>query len=323
MGSKLPLVSVIITNYNYDKYVQRCIESVLKQDYDHLQIIIIDDGSTDKSIEIINQYKGQCANVTVITQQNKGVVYTRNKGLKLVDGDYFIFIDADDTIPSNFVSKMLETAEESKADVVCCDLRTEAVLEVEPMSIVTFLSFGATPICQLIRTKSLPRKVQFDKELNTLGHEDIDFFFNLYMNGLRFVKCFDVMYQYNVHGSGRSPQISGLSQKHYEARKYIYKKHLPSIELNELQSALVEVLLLKDNKIFEWIDVARERLDLIRKFQDDQKVKEKIIKAKDNELEIKQRELDEIKNSRKYKIARTISAPLSKLKSIQRKEKNE
>lgn len=314
MGSKLPLVSVIITNYNYDKYVQRCIESVLKQDYDHIQIIIIDDGSTDKSVEIINRYKGQYANVTVITQQNRGVVYTRNKGLKLVDGEYLIFIDSDDKIPRDFISKMLATAVKEQADVVCCDLKTDAILEVNPLSITHFLSFSATPICQLIRTKKIPSSIRFDKKLDEIGHEDIDFFFNLFLHGLKFTKCTDTQYLYNVHGSGRSPQISKTSRRHHEARMYIYNKHLPNIDRKDLHRALIDALIRKDDRIFEWIKVADERLDLIRRFQEDQRIKSKIIEEKDLQIEKQSNELSRVYSSIRYRTGRAVTYPIYFLK---------
>ena len=102
------LISVIIPVYNCEKYLKRCIESIINQSYDELEIIIIDDGSTDKSLEISNQYKKDYSNIRVYHQKNLGVSQARNKGIKFARGKYISFIDADDWIHSNFYEKIIQ-----------------------------------------------------------------------------------------------------------------------------------------------------------------------------------------------------------------------
>lgn len=309
MKTKAPLISVIITNYNYEKFIGEAIESVLNQTYENIELIVIDDGSTDGSRDVIKKYEKDYPDIRILLQENKGVVPTRNRGLKEARGEFLIFIDADDTIPSDFIVQMYNTSQEKNADVVCCDLQTDAVLVVEPITLSNFLMFAPTPICQLIRVGSIPNNVRFDKELNRLGHEDIDFFFALYLNNLLFVKCETTKYLYNVHGDGRSPDISGVSEKHEISRKYIYGKYLPTVDRDKLEAALVDVLIKKDSTIFDWISVADERYSMIKDYQS-------IVGEKDREAAELRNENESIYRSKRYAIGSAILYPISIMKKI-------
>ena len=309
---KAPLVSVIITNYNYAQYVGEAIESVLNQTYKNLEIIVIDDGSTDDSDKIIGEYAKNNKNIRYIKQKNQGVVYVRNKGIRDAKGDFFIFIDADDTIPKNFIEKMYETLKQKKADVTYCDLKLSGKLsgkiEVKAQSIDNFLEFKPTPICQLVKV-SIAKNVEFDKNLNHLAHEDNDFFFRLYLNGAKFAKA-KTYYNYRIHGAGRSPGVD--TKEHYEARIYLYDKYKDSHP--KLKNPLVDVLLKKDEEIKKWHKVADERFDLING-------QEKIIKENDAIIKQKDQQMFSILSSKQYKIGRIIASPVSVAKSLLRKVK--
>ena len=88
-----PLVSVIIPTYNTARYVQESINSVLEQDYPSIQLIVIDDGSTDETVDIIRHYGER---VVLLTQQNQGAAAARNAGLAVAQGEYIAFLDSDD-----------------------------------------------------------------------------------------------------------------------------------------------------------------------------------------------------------------------------------
>lgn len=96
-------VSVIVPVYNASDYVSRCIESILKQTYQNFELILIDDGSTDNSLEILRSYLEVDKRVRVITQKNMGVAKTRNKGIQLARGEYIAFIDNDDYIDEDYL----------------------------------------------------------------------------------------------------------------------------------------------------------------------------------------------------------------------------
>ena len=89
------LVTIIIPVYNVEKYVRRCIESVLNQDYNHLEIILVDDGSTDSSGEICDEYAKKDNRIQVIHKQNEGLGPARNSELDIAQGEYVHFIDSD------------------------------------------------------------------------------------------------------------------------------------------------------------------------------------------------------------------------------------
>ena len=115
MSMKEPLVSVIIPNFNYHRFVGKCIESVTAQDYKNIEIIVVDDGSTDKSVEFI---LGLNTTLRLIQQDNQGVSAARNRGIFEAKGDYIAFLDSDDYWESSKISKQVEAMEKSDADLV-------------------------------------------------------------------------------------------------------------------------------------------------------------------------------------------------------------
>ena len=106
------LISVIIPVYNSEKFLNRCVDSVLKQSYKELDIILIDDGSSDKSGEMCDQYAQMDKRVRVIHQKNRGVSAARNSGLDVAIGDYCTFVDSDDYIESEMYQSMIDIAEQ-------------------------------------------------------------------------------------------------------------------------------------------------------------------------------------------------------------------
>ncbi len=112
------LISVIIPVYNVEAYLQECVESVLKQTYQNFEIILVDDGSTDSSGDICDEYAGNDERICVIHQKNSGPSKTRNTGLENANGKYIYFLDSDDYIESNALELLVDTAESNNADLV-------------------------------------------------------------------------------------------------------------------------------------------------------------------------------------------------------------
>lgn len=113
-------ISIIIPVYNAAKYLDKCLNSVLSQTYTNLQIILVNDGSTDGSAEICDGYAGKDPRIQVIHQENKGVASARNVGLAAAVGEWIGFVDADDWIETDMFSYLLDNAERDDADTVVC-----------------------------------------------------------------------------------------------------------------------------------------------------------------------------------------------------------
>lgn len=96
-------VSIIVPVYNSEKHIKKCIDSILNQTYKNTEIILINDGSKDNSLDVLNSYKEKYSNVIVVDKKNEGVSLTRNLGITLATGTYIMFIDNDDYIDTNYV----------------------------------------------------------------------------------------------------------------------------------------------------------------------------------------------------------------------------
>jgi glycosyltransferase involved in cell wall biosynthesis len=116
--TKLPKVTVIIPVYNSEEFISDCLESVLHQSYKKLEIIIINDGSTDNSEKIIENYLTD-NRIKYLLQSNGGPAEARNTGIKFASGEYIAFIDADDTIEQLYIESLLLKIHTSKSDLVC------------------------------------------------------------------------------------------------------------------------------------------------------------------------------------------------------------
>ena len=112
------LISVIITVHNREKYLRRCIDSVLKQKDVNFEVLLIDDGSTDRSPEICDEYAKNHDNILVIHQDNQGLSKARNVGLDIAGGEYIAFLDDDDFLPPDSLKTLLDLQKQSYADMV-------------------------------------------------------------------------------------------------------------------------------------------------------------------------------------------------------------
>lgn len=119
-----PKVSIIVPVYGVEKYIRQCLNSLLAQRYTPLEIIVIDDGSPDKCPEICDEYAQKNSNIILLHQANRGVGYSRNRGISIASGDYICFVDPDDWIEPNMISAMANAAIEQNADIVICDWQT-------------------------------------------------------------------------------------------------------------------------------------------------------------------------------------------------------
>ena len=115
------MVSVIIPIYNVEKYLAECIESVINQTFSDLEIILVNDGSTDNCREICENYKRKDNRIKLIHKSNGGPSSARNAGIDIAKGDYFTFIDSDDYIMPDMIEQLIYVSQSTDADIsICC-----------------------------------------------------------------------------------------------------------------------------------------------------------------------------------------------------------
>ena len=120
-GAGMPKVSVIVPVYKTEKYLTRCVESILAQTCTDLELLLIDDGSPDRCPQLCDEFAAKDSRIRVIHKVNGGVSSARNAGLDVAKGEYIAFVDSDDHIEPDMYEKMLAKAEEYDCDVVMCD----------------------------------------------------------------------------------------------------------------------------------------------------------------------------------------------------------
>lgn len=158
-------ISIIIPIYNSEKYLKKCIDSVLNQTMKDIEIILINDGSTDQSEKIIDNYiKENNANIIKYNQKNSGQAVARNKGIELAQGEFITFIDSDDYIDKTMLEHLYNEAKSKELDIVICDyfedkedklIYKKQILREHKDLVKDYVLFVAGPCNKIIRTKIL------------------------------------------------------------------------------------------------------------------------------------------------------------------------
>lgn len=118
-------ISIIIPVYNVEKYITNCLSNILNQTYKKIEIIVVDDGSTDESVILCDKFEKEYQNIKVVHQENKGLSGARNTGLKYVTGEYFFFLDADDWIDKDYVKQCVSFLNKDKPDILVTSFKKE------------------------------------------------------------------------------------------------------------------------------------------------------------------------------------------------------
>lgn len=118
-----PLISVIIPIYNMEHYLARCLDSVISNSYSQLELLCVDDGSTDSSLELLHRYAEKDSRIHIIAKENGGVASARNIGIERSQGEYLAFIDPDDFIHPQYFELLMAALRASDSDYAICDVR--------------------------------------------------------------------------------------------------------------------------------------------------------------------------------------------------------
>lgn len=213
-------ISIIIPVYNVEKYLRQCVDSILDQDYEEKEIILVDDGSPDNSGKICDEYAEKHGNVVVIHKPNGGPSEARNLGVSRATGDYILFVDSDDFIAKNSLSCIVETVNENPVDLVFLEtqkyysdgtvvplgdgISRGMVYKKSPNEVLGFLSkcpkYPASPCTKLIRRSLINDNILFEK---FFAFEDIDWSVKLFLAAKSFDYCGVEYYNYrqNIVGS--------------------------------------------------------------------------------------------------------------------------
>lgn len=119
------MISVIVITYNAERSIARCIDSIINQTFKDIELIILNDGSTDKTLSIINSYKEIDNRLIIISRENRGVARSRQEGLDLSKGEFSVFVDSDDWVEPDFLEALYNKAIATKSDMVICDMFVE------------------------------------------------------------------------------------------------------------------------------------------------------------------------------------------------------
>lgn len=228
-----PLVSIVITCYNYAEYIEAAIESVKSQTYDNIELIVIDDGSTDDTEKVLKKISSKFK-FKHVTQENRGIIKTRNKALSLVEGEYIIQLDADDVLDLNYVQETLKYLRSKEVDIVYTNYSLFRDSPSKSFEISDFPEFDLEILknvnfihmASMVRT-SVAKKYKFDENLTELSHEDWDFFLNMCLHGSRAVLCKTTMLHYRSHDESRNNKLSSeLDRSNYaKMHSYIANKY--------------------------------------------------------------------------------------------------
>lgn len=228
-----PQVSVIITCYNHEKYIEQCIQSVFNQSYKNISLLVIDDGSKDHSATIIERILNESPfeETEFIKQENKGVCLTRNRGIDWSTGEYLLFIDSDNFLDENYIEAMVEHAVKNNVDIVYCDLydfeNDKNFITSHDFDLAEFMKNNFIDNCSLIR-KSIIDDIRYDEKLNRKFLVDYDFMLNLILtNKAKPGYCNSTKLNYRVLEDSISRKDGHQDlEYYYGVYTYILNKHL-------------------------------------------------------------------------------------------------
>ncbi|MDV4150293.1 glycosyltransferase family 2 protein [Clostridium sp. AL.422] len=239
----MDLISIIIPMYNASKYVERCLKSIIEQTYKTIEIIVVDDGSTDNSLDIINKFLKFDERIKIIQKKNSGVSDSRNLGINNAQGEWICFVDSDDYIEKDYVKTLYNYAINNEADIVYSGIRqlngTEVTLKTNNCGtkilendnikdVMRSLIDNCTlegnnidlqvlgyPVTKLLR-KSIVKDIRFEREISI--REDALFNIDALNNAYRILLVEYVGYNYIIHPNSAMEKF----HSNYNREVFIY-----------------------------------------------------------------------------------------------------
>lgn len=206
-------ISVIIPIFNSEIYLKKCLDSVLNQTLNEIEIILIDDGSTDSSLQIIKQYAKKYTNIKYKTKINEGQAIARNLGIKMASGEFITFVDSDDYIELNMLEKLYNIAKLENSDIVLCDYIEEyGDKNIEKKSLYidsdninkSYILCVAGPCSKIIKTDLF--KNNNIKFLENNIYEDLAIIPSLALYSKNISYCEEILYHYIIRQNSTMQQ---------------------------------------------------------------------------------------------------------------------
>lgn len=225
------LISIIVPVYNSEKYLRRCFDSIINQSYKDIEIIVIDDGSTDSSDKICKEYALIDNRINIVTMKNSGVSNARNKGLDMAKGEYIAFIDSDDTIDEKFIETMYNYCQKYNSKLCAVNvnycyndrvrrplhMETELINKEEYYRLLLYNVKGF--VCNKLYHRSLINNIRFDNEISIC--EDLLFNIKIASSIENVIVVNEYLYNYFQN-------IDGTYNSNYNSKKiseiYAYNK---------------------------------------------------------------------------------------------------
>ena len=233
------MISVIVPIYNVEQYLEQCLDSIISQTYSQLEIILVDDGSTDSSGQICDKYARKDERIVVIHKTNGGLSDARNAGISVATGEYISFIDSDDYIATDMYNKMIKICEQNHCDIVVCardnfdeDGNHKVMFQAKKQTIYT----SEEAIEEILLNRNMDSAAWdklYHKKLFTeirypvgVLHEDLTVTSRVFSAANKIVQIPDVFYQYRIRkGSitkqGFKPKKMDLMFQSIELKMYI------------------------------------------------------------------------------------------------------
>lgn len=263
-----PKVSIIVPVYNVENYLEKSLDSLTMQTLDNMEIIAINDGSTDSSLDILKEYEEKYTNIRVYSKENGGLSDARNYGLKYVTGEYVAFLDSDDYVDNTLYEKMYNKAIEENADYVECDFIWEYPDESRIDTGIRYTN--KQEMFTYGRVVAWNKLIKADIVLNNselrfpygLKYEDVEFFYKLVPEISKFVFVEEPLIHYiqredslvKVQTEKTLDLITSLNEVlDYYKNKGLYEEYKDAIEYTfarlTLCSSLKRMAKIKDNKV--------------------------------------------------------------------------
>ena len=240
----MPQISVVIPCYNQARYIAECLDSVVAQTFKDYEVIIVNDGSTDNSLEIIKQYIDRYKNFLLLNQSNQGVVFARNNAISKAKGKYIYPLDADDKIASECLEKLYNAIINGKGDII-----TSRVLkfgkETGEMVLRSptpyHLSTGNCLVnSALFRKTDFIKAGSYDEDF-VLGLEDYDLWLNMTLiHKLKVYRVPDILFFYRIKKLSESRNMQQMAQYSLILRKKLLKKY-PQMRFYRFLSKFIKI----------------------------------------------------------------------------------